>query len=612
MNNSNNPAEPPQLPPANARTARRNRTRLACTPCKVRKRKCDGGNPCATCTRYDYECYYDKPPRPRKSAAALLRQRQYQDANAQVGTSPRELPARPSPQNAGDASSNNNNESHETTQAQSASTERHMEANSGVLFPRTLGLKLNSRNNAQQGDCPGWNLGIRHSPRRSEKSITWVLPYTSWLELCQVYEKRVHPIYGFLDLQTVCATAQRRWEDPHATNEYDPVLCGVAALGSLFSFQANWEQERHLVECAKEILETSGTIAKPRIDDAAGWLLRTLYLRCSISPHAAWMASCIALHIIEATGIHQESATGIVSPVYADTATPSSSSAGHQEIETKRRIIWIARLLNTWISFEYGRSRVILRETSWPLPKPESRDGDYTSTLISLFQISENLDPNNDIPAASLENFLEELEKYDLGVDALILSQSVLAFTIYRRLQLLGLSVNKMAVDRVINLGRRGLEASRRCIDSNCPWWHINNVPFQFTCILLVIDTSDSLMHVRDSVAVLKKAADHFGTPKSYQAFETIELFVRLSQRRKEQDAALLGKSLLTDQIYDREQEQQPTTQQQSVVTDYHNVNESFNWQNNTDNGFSLPDFVNPMDWEAFVRDPLDFSAAIF
>ncbi|CRG85083.1 Protein RDR1 [Talaromyces islandicus] len=614
-NNSNTPAGPPQLPPpANERTIRRNRTRLACTPCKIRKRKCDGGNPCATCTRYDYGCHYDKPPQPRKSAAALLRQGQYQDANAPVGTSPQELPAKSSPQNAGDTSNNTNNandESHETIQTQAPYTERYMEANSGVLFPRTLGLKLNSRNNAQQGDCPGWNLGIRHSPRRSEKSIAWVLPYTSWLELCHVYEKRVHPIYGFLDLQTVCATAQRRWEDPHTTNEYDPVLCGVAALGSLFSFQANWEQERHLVECAKEILETSGTIMKPSIDDAAGWLLRTLYLRCSISPHAAWMASCIALHIIEATGIHQESATGVVSLVYADTATPPSSSVGHQEVETKRRIIWIARLLNTWISFEYGRSRVILRETSLPLPKPESRDGDYTSTLVSLFQISENLDPNNDIPAASLENLLEELEKYDFGVDALILSQSVLAFTIYRRLQLLGLSVNKTAVERVINLGRRGLEASRRCIDSNCPWWHVNNVPFQFTCILLVIDTSDSLIHVHDSVAVLKKVADHFRTPKSYQALETIELFVRLSQRRKEQDAALLAKSLLIDQTSEEGQEQQPTTQQ-SAVTNYSNMDESLLLPNGINNGLSLPDFVNPMDWEAFIRDPLDFSAAIF
>jgi hypothetical protein len=489
-----------------------------------------------------------------------------------------------------------------------------MEANSGVLFPRTLGLKLNSRNNTQQGDCPGWNLGIRHSPRRSEKSITWVLPYSSWLELCQVYKKRVHPIYGFLDLQTVCATAQRRWEDPHITNEYDTVLCGVAALGSLFSFQANWEQERHLVECAKEILETSGTIAKPTLDDAAGWLLRTLYLRCSISPHAAWMASCIALHIIEATGIHQESASGVVSLVYADTATPPSNSAGQgqQEVETKRRIIWIARLLNTWISFEYGRSRAILREAPWPLPKPESRDGDYTSILISLFQISENLDPNKDIPAVNLENSLEELEKYDFEVDALILSQSVLAFTIYRRLQLLGLSVNKTAVDRVINLGRRGLEASRRCIDSNCPWWHVNNVPFQFTCILLVIDTSDSLTHVYDSVAVLKKAADHFGTPKSHQAYETIELFVRLSQRRKEQDAALLGKSLLMDQTSEREQEQHPATEQQSVATDINSMGGSLLWQNDTNNGLNLPDFVNPMDWQAFIRDPLDFSAAIF
>ncbi|KAL1870022.1 hypothetical protein Plec18167_007540 [Paecilomyces lecythidis] len=495
--------------------------------------------------------------------------------------------------------------------APATTSDWNMEANAGVVFPRTLGLKLNSRNNTQNGDCPGWNLGIRHNPRRSEKSATWILAYDAWKVLCNVYTQHVHPIYGFLDLKSLYATAQRRWEDPHTTNEYDSVICGVAALGSLFSPQANWEQERHLVECAKEILETSGTIANPSLQDAEGWILRTLYLRCSSSPHAAWMTSCITLHIVEAMGLHQGSTTGTVPLVYADTATPLPVGVGHErDVETKRRIFWIAKLLNTWISFEYGRSRIILHGESCPLPKVEDGVNDYTSALISLFQLSEGLDPNKHIPATVLEDSLKQLESYDFGIDALTLSQSVLAFTIYRRLQLLGSGVKKTVIEYVISLGLRGLKACGRCVDANHPWWHVNNVPFQFTCILLAIDIPDSLVHVRDSFTLLKRIACHFGTAKSHQAFETVDMLVRLSLSRKEQSASVLKESILAGENFCPEiQRQQQFLTQDSTA---HSGDGSFSLHYENPYGLAnLRDMANATDWEIFIRD-LDFSAAFF
>ncbi|OKL58361.1 hypothetical protein UA08_06357 [Talaromyces atroroseus] len=600
------------LPTSIARTPRRRRTRLACTACKLRKRKCDGGNPCASCTRYDYQCYYDQPSRPKKAAAVLLRQNQSQHQNINLeSTSQQELP----PKTCHDGIPFNR-ASDNDKQTQSASRERNMEANSGVVFPRTLGLRLNSQINAQRRECPGWNLGIRHCSRRSEKSITWILSHNAWQELYRIYEEKIQPIYGFLDLQSVYAIAQRRWEDPNATNEFDSVLCGVAALGSMFSSQASWEQERQLVECSKEILESSGTLVNPTLDDAAGWLLRTLYLRCSSSPHASWMASCTALHIIEAIGIHQESATGVISLVYADTASPPSTDADQKETEIKRRVFWIAKILNTWISFEYGRTRVILQGESCRVPKSEGLDGDCTSVLISLFQISDNLDPSKDMSADDLEKCLEQLQHYNFENSALVLSQSVLAFTIYRRLQLLGLSANKTVIDRVISLGRRGLEASRQCIDDNCPWWHVNNVPFQFTCVLLAIDTPDSLLHIRESMAILKKTAKHFGTPKSYQAFETVKRLVRLSQMRKQQDAVVLDGYLLEQEEQETQESRhlQDLGQQQRDPKDYRNTEDQLAPLNDgNSNGLAdLSGFLDPVDWSALIQDPFNFEATIF
>ncbi|PCH02210.1 Transcription factor [Penicillium occitanis (nom. inval.)] len=577
---------------------RRHRIRVACTPCKIRKRKCNGENPCASCARYDYECYYDRRARTRKAVTAF-QERQRLQGSVQC-TSPEEPVT-------------NSNvvgvENHSEAVAPATTSDQNMEANAGVVFPRTLSLKLNSITNTQNGDCPGWNLGIRHNPRRSEKSVTWILAHGAWKVLCNAYAQHVHPIYGFLDLESLYVTAQRRWEDSHATNEYDSVICGVAALGSLFSPQANWEQERHLVECAKEILETSGTIANPSLQDAAGWILRTLYLRCSSSPHAAWMASCISLHIVEAMGLHRESSAGTVSLAYADTATSLPVGVGHErDVETKRRIFWIAKLLNTWISFEYGRSRIILHGESCPQPKFEDGCNDHTSALISLFQLSEGLDPNKDIPATVLEDSLKQLENRDFGVDALTLSQTVLAFTIYRRLQLLGSSVNKTVIEHVISLGRRGLKASSRCVDANHPWWHVNNVPFQFTCILLAIDTPNSLVHVRDALTLLKKIACHFKTAKSHQAFETIDMLSRVSLSRKEQSVSVLKESILAGESSRPEiQQQQQFLAQDSTA---HSGDGSLPLHYDNPYGLAnLPGMANSTDWETFMRD-LDFSAA--
>ncbi|KAB8231247.1 uncharacterized protein BDW43DRAFT_283136 [Aspergillus alliaceus] len=577
---------PPQEEPLQTR---RRRTRLACETCKIRKRKCDGQMPCESCSRYDYRCFYDSPPRKKRLSTAAA-------TASQAFSPPVTLPSPGGPPPSSSLALE--------PSIQRPTEEKSMEANSGVVFPQLLGLKLSPdhANNMQQGS--GWNLGVRRSPHRSEKSITWILSHAAWQRLLAVYAEKVHPVYGFLDLEGVAGRAARRWEDPCASNEYDGVLCGIAALGSLFSARSKAsDQERHLVDCAKDILESTSTlVVNPGLEDVEGWLLRTLYLRCHSSPHAAWIASCTTMHIVEATGLHRDSMRG--SFVYPDV------NPGCQEtnLECRRRVFWIAKLLNTWISFEYGRSEVVIRGAQCPLPAP--KPGDPTMGLISLFQLSEKLDPDQTVQVTELEESLQRIESFEFDSDAVVLSQSILAFTIYRRLQLLNPSASMTSVvDRVIRLGRRGLAASARSINASCPWWHVSNVPFQFTCILLAMDTRKSLVHVKDSLATLKKAADHFGTQKARRAFKTIDFLVRLSQKRKEQDAALLNESVASTDG--------------NMKPDGPAAEEQWNGSvsplagNGTDDTWSADTLLNPpdasllnysYDWDVFVRDALDFS----
>ncbi|KAJ1710280.1 protein RDR1 [Aspergillus flavus] len=573
-------ANPPQEQPPQTR---RRRTRLACEACKIRKRKCDGQTPCESCSRYDYRCCYEPPPRKRRLTTV---------AAGQTFSPPVTLPS-PGPVPPSTALE---------PSSRRPAEEKSMEANAGVIFPRLLGLKLSPDHAPSMQHGSGWNLGVRRSPHRSEKSITWILSQAAWQKLFGVYVEKIHPVYGFLDLEVVAGQAGRRWEDPCASNEYDAVLCGVGALGSLFSSRSKAsEQERHLIDCAKDILETTSTlVVSPGVHDVEGWLLRTMYLRCHSTPHAAWIASCTTMHIVEAAGLHRESTRG--SLVY-----PEIYPGGQPEnVECRRRLFWIAKLLNTWISFEYGRSQVVIRGAQCPAPAP--KPGDPTSDLISLFQLSEKLDPDQTVQVLELEESLVRLEEFEFESDAVILSQSVLAFTIYRRLQLLNSTTNMTSVvDRVIRLGCRGLAASSRSIDASCPWWHVSNVPFQFTCILLAMDTRKSLVHVKDSLATLKKAADHFATQKARKAYKNIDFLVRLSQKRKEQDAALLNESVGSSQG----KQDGPMAEEQlnGSVSPLEGAGTEDTWSADT--------LLNPMDqsslnysydWDIFVRDALDFS----
>ena len=95
-----------------------------------------------------------------------------------------------------------------------------MEANSGVVFPHILGLKLNP-SSAPNVQGFGWNLGIHYRQSRSQENMIWIISKQEWQSLFEVYLQKIHCIYGFLDTEVVLSKSLRRWENPCATNAYE-------------------------------------------------------------------------------------------------------------------------------------------------------------------------------------------------------------------------------------------------------------------------------------------------------------------------------------------------------------------------------------------------------
>lgn len=494
---------------------KRQRAKQACEPCRLRKRRCDSGNPCNMCAQFEYTCYYEKHPRKRSKIVET-------DANLN-GIAPPE---------------GNHSKTEASQVEQDQEQLRSMEANSGIAFTRLLGMRLDPSSGPKLFTF-GWNLGSGTANLSAVPPVTELISLEQMSRMANVYFECVHPLYGFLDKKWVLEQMVLRWTRPDAVKIPDHMLCGVVALGYLFANEHDFRLAAaipRLVNAAKMELESNSMMQPPTVNDVASWVLRAMYLRSTDHPHATWMATSITMHLIESLGLHQETTKLVIFPAVPDHTNNA---------ELRRRIFWIARMLNSWVSFEYGRTRVALRGITSALPTPW--EGDFTTDFIHLYSQSCCLDPDRSDQPEQLEDFLKAMEVEETRHEGIMLSKANLTLCAFRRLRLTNPQLSSETLNRIITIGHRGLEASRKMVRQGQPWWHVANVPFQMTCVLLAMDTRESLQHVSAAIRTLEEVVTRFPTPALKEALKTARFLIRLSRKKKDEDSAVLGVSLRKD-----------------------------------------------------------------
>lgn len=500
-------------------TQKRQRAKQACEPCRLRKRRCDGAMPCNMCTQFEYKCYFEKHPRKRSK---LVEQHAITDGAT----------ASRSPENV--IKSENGGNAQPTVE--DISKMRSMEANSGIAFTRLLGQRLDPSSGPKLFTF-GWNLGSNTYTPPPSTPITDILNQDQMYSLAQLHFANVHPIYGFLDKDQTMEAISLRWSSPETCEVPDHLLCGIASMGILFSEGSLTPLLPALVDSQKKTLENTSTMQPPCLADVQSWVLRCLYLRSTDHPHATWIASCTLMHLVEAVGLQLEASSSVLHPAANDFSN---------DPEIRRRTFWIARMLNSWVSFEYGRTRVALRGITAQLPTP--KEGDYTADYVDLYSISCCLDPETSDKAGQWEEFLEKLDAYQPRHDGIALSKANLGLCGYRRLRLANPNLSSDIINRIINIGLRGLEAARRMAEKGMPWWHVANVPFQTICVFLAMDIRESLCHLATAMRTLEFVVERFRTVAMKEALKTARFLVRLSKKRKDEDSEVLGLSLKKDQ----------------------------------------------------------------
>jgi hypothetical protein len=484
------------------------------------------------CTRYGYECRYSENPKVSTSTAlhtplpspttmtedAIFppaRKRQKTTIDSPSSTSPRTLA------------------DHGILDPLKS---RYMSQHSAVAFPRSLGVEFQSANPPPLHSF-AWNCGIRpEEAPAAHTDLSHLISRDDFDRYSDIYNRTVQPPFGFLDWPYFIQRAEEYWNSPGRDLVFGALIGGVVALGSFFAFRNGHPRELDIVQHVKTVLEDPTFGRFPSIDQINAWSLRTLYLRLSSRPHVAWLASCIALHLAEATGLHQE----VQSVLLTTDAEGQTKRIDEAEVERARRTFWMTWSIHTIISYEYGRSAVILNSiTCKPI---KSSPGDFTAVHIQIAQLipRDNMIVSSTTHKEELAAGLEKLSQIPDDHPFISMSKADVCFCFYRRLRLLRQVLEKEAIQAIISIGNRAVEAANTFALAHHPWFNILSTTFQYICVLLAIDTSESLSHVSWVLNIFENIVRIVDTYLATEAFDTAKVLLRDSMAKKRRELGFL------------------------------------------------------------------------
>ncbi|KAM3076057.1 hypothetical protein ACMFMG_006428 [Clarireedia jacksonii] len=511
----------------------RQRARKACIPCRQRKRKCNVEFPCSMCARYGYECRYSGDR--KVSTSTTLRTPVPSPTNMTEGVI---LPYATRRQKTTiDTPSSTSLHSLADQGILDPLKSRYMSQHSAVAFPRSLGVEFQSANPPPLHSF-AWNCGIRpEAAPAAHTDLSNLVSREDFDRYSGIYYRIVHGPFGFLDWPYFMQRSEEYWNNPGKDLVFGALMGGVVALGSFFAFRDGHPRELEIVQHVKTVLEDPTFSRRPSIDQINAWAVRTLYLRLSTRPHVAWLASCIALHLAEATGLHQE----VHSVLLTTDAEAQTKRMDEAEIERARRTFWMTWSIHTVISYEYGRSAVILNSITCKQPIKNSQD-DFTALHIQVAQLipRDNMIVSSTAHKEELAAGLEKLSQIPDDHPFISMSKADVCFCFYRRLRLLRQGLEKEEINAIISMGNRAVEAANTFALAHHPWFNILSTTFQYVCVLLAIDTSESLSHVSWVLNIFENIVRIVNTHLANEALDMAKVLLRDSMAKKRRELGLL------------------------------------------------------------------------
>jgi hypothetical protein len=415
---------------------------------------------------------------------------------------------------------------------------RFTSVDSAIAMPRSLGMSL-GLDQLPRLQSFGWNPGIRLEPKFIQQtSICDIISLEEMRKYARVYFNEFHPHFGLLDREMFESRTIELWASRKAGTDFEACVCGVICLGSFFctALMGSSPVEAQVLEHGRTLLDLS--ISHPpgllSMKHVVGWVLRAIYLRSTTRPHLSWMASCNALHIAEAIGLHREFDENQV-------GRDVPRHVGALEIDLRRRTFWVALALNQFWAWEYGRTRVHLDLVGCQLPIP--KDEDFTPQMLSILLTV----PKEHTLIPNVPELLESLKKLDAVTPKspfLSLLRADASFCIYRTIRSTNTNLPSTHIAFLLGIIRTALEGIKYLTTLKHPWWNIIFTPFHSICVLLSLSTSESLSIIPTALQTLKNMATVFDSHLSNEALRTALALVQGSRDKKKKELESLDQSL--------------------------------------------------------------------
>lgn len=527
-----------------APVSKRRRVRKACTPCHQRKRKCDNRLPCGMCTAYEYDCFYgDSPPAPEVNG----QQQQHHSSARRAARRVTVAAPSKSPRVAAPRDGKGADETTALSRHGRGSTpdgifdeykSRYAGASAAMAFPHVLGVALGSSSPPPRMRSFAYNFGIRpEEASHTHGSLLRLISADDLARFSSIFFSAMAPIADLISQDVYGARCQDYFHDTgRNVVAFGAVAAGVAALGSFLSANRH-PQETELVRYAKAILDDPVTMRALTVDHIVASALRVFYLRATTRPNNAWIASCTVVHLCEAVGLHREE-------IIVKTATmPGAQAMGHNE-DQLRRIFWIAYAGHKIMSYEYDRSSISFNAVT--CGEISRKAGSVADQFVKLGQILPG--PNSPFqikcealtPTEELCERLQALDKLDFEHPFMVLTKADLAFCFYRRIYQLKMGIPNETTQLVINSGNAAIVAAEQLAGQGRMFWNVIGSVFQYTCVLLAIDTPASSAHISnafESLGNLVRAAD---TALTREALSMARRLLSLSRAKKRRELEML------------------------------------------------------------------------
>ncbi|KAJ5675040.1 uncharacterized protein N7477_004974 [Penicillium maclennaniae] len=564
--------------------SKRKRARKACIPCHQRKRKCDGEYPCGTCTTYDYNCRYaddDTAGSVNETGHALPQAKRIiydRGSSMECGVTTNSR-SPDSQSHTARASYGANSPSTKSPTAGAGifdeQKSRYTGASAAMAFPHVLGVALGS-DSPPKINSFAYNFGIRlEEASNAYGFLGKIISEENLAFFSNVYFSAIGPIGDYMDPRIYAQRCRSYYQGAGSTAvAFGAVAAGVAAFGSFLS-PTRYPRESDLLQYAKAILDDPASMRMLSIDHIIAWGMRLFYLRATTRPSSAWVASCTLMHLCEVVGLHEEENIKRMASI------AGAAVLGH-DADRLRRIFWISWAGHHMLSYEYDRSAVtfpaVTCQAIIPIP------GSVADQFVQIVQIIPS--PNSPFQLAcqpptlreELFERLKALSKLHFAHPFLVATKADLAFCFYRRIYQLKTGITDEMIQLVVDSGNNAVEAAKQLADQGRLLWNVIGSVFQYTCVLLAIDTPASSAHIP-------------------AAFKGLEHLVGAVDTRLTRQALSIARHLLSLNIAKKRKE---LIQLEAVEAGY----EPLQAQPEPEANPALPDIGWGVDWDQFFVEP--------